>query len=147
MGQKNNMPKINTNKNLGSEGTISFKLMPIENDKEKLYLIDVGLQKNKDRITLIVVKNASGGKDLMLKICNKNSECLGEVISFPEFQVGSAFDVDVVWSSVRNIVAVFVNDESRLIIKDDKVIFENLGNEIHYGEDILGGNKSEMTAE
>lgn len=141
------MPKINYEKKLGTEGTISFKLTPIENDKEELYLIDVGSQVDRDRITLVVIKNAEGGKDLMLKICNNNSECLDKVIKFPEFQVGSAFDVEVVWSSTQNIIVVFINDESRLIIENTEVVFGDLGKEIHYGEDIFGNHKSEMTAE
>lgn len=139
------MSTINLGKNLKAEGTISFKLTPIENGKEKLYLIDVG-QKEKDRITLSVIKNGEGERLLLLYICNEDGECLEESEVFPEFKLGSAFDVELVWSSEIKKVAVFVNNAQKLEIVDDKIKFSDLGKEIHYGEDIMGENKSEMMA-
>ena len=140
------MPQVTLPQNLSSTGTISFKLTPIENGKPRLYLIDFGEQ-TKNRITLTVVKNDNGSRDLTLELLNNNGEPLETHKTFPSFQIGLAFDIELVWSTEKNKIAVFINDEMFLILTDNKVVFDDFGNVIHYGEDITGQNKTEMTAE
>src|SRR3989344_9365552 len=140
------MSQVTLPQNLSSTGTISFKLTPIENGKDKLYLIDLGTESEKHRITLTVVKNDTGLKFLKLELFNNKGEPLETHKSFPSFQIGLAFDVELVWSTEKNKIAVFINDEVFLILEDEKVVFDDFGNVIHYGEDIAGQNRTEMTA-
>ncbi len=141
------MSQITWPKNLSPTGTISFKLNPIENGKDKLYLIDFGTEQAKNRITLTVVKNVNGTKDLMLELFNNSGQTLETQMAFPGFQIGVAFDVELVWSTEKNKIAVFIDNEQFLLLEDAKIIFDDFGSIIHYGEDIIGQNKTEMTAE
>lgn len=140
------MATLELEKDLESEGTISFRLTPIENGKQKLYLVDVG-HADKDRITLSVTKNERGERQLLLAICNDEGSCLEKAEDFPEFKLGSAFDIELVWNSELNKIAVFLDNEQKLELVDSEISINNLGTEIHYGEDIMGNNKSEMVAD
>jgi len=141
------MSKITLQKDLYPEGTISFKLTPIENGKDRLFLIDIGTGGEENRITLVISKNTDGTRDLLLELCNNEGECLNESRLFQDFQLGLAFNVELVWSTNKKKIAVFLDNESFLEIEDEKIKFNNLGNTIHYGEDINGENQTEMTAE
>ena len=138
------MAQLNLSKTLGAEGTISFRLNPVVNSTDRLYLLDFGEEQNKNRITLVVIKNSSQTRHLSLEIFNDNSKKLEKSEPFPDFKIGLAFDVELVWSTAQNKIAVFVNDNQFIELSDKDVKFSNLGNIIHYGEDIAGQNKTEI---
>ncbi len=141
------MPKIPQPKPLGQEGTISFKLTPTQNSKDRLYLIDIGAESQKDRITLVAIKNQEEPRQLALEIYNTEGNFLNTSKVFPDFKIGSSFGIELVWSTAKHKVAVFVATKLFLSIDDTRIKFSNLGNAISYGEDIKGDNRTEMTAE
>lgn len=141
------MPQKKSLKPLGPEGTISFKLTPIQNNKDRLYLIDIGADRKRDRITLVVTKNEGNPRTLLLEVYSFDSIFLNKSEAFSEFQIGSSIDIELVWSTNKHKVAVFVNNKQFLEIESPKIQFNNMGNIIYYGEDIEGKNKTEMTAE
>ena len=140
------MSQITQQSALMSEGTITFKLNPIENGKDRLYLIDVGLAETKNRITLSVVKK-DDKRLLSLEIYNKEGEFLETSESFTDFKIGNAFDVELVWSTGHNKVAVFVDNKQFLEMGNDKISFDGLGKTVYFGEDITGENKTQINVE
>lgn len=142
------MPQINTLQPLGAEGAIKFKLTPIKNGTNRLYLIDVGLEARKNRITLLITKDASGSRSLALELFNSAGVFLTESKAFPAFQLGTAFNVELEWSSGKHTVAVYIgdSDDEFLKIENKDVVFEGLGSVVHSGEDIGGDNKTEIIA-
>ena len=137
------MSKITQSQSLGAEGTILFRLTPIENNTDRLYLIDVGEESKRNRITLVTTKKTEG-RNLVLEIYNDDGEFLNAEKDFPGFQLGAAFDVELVWSTQENKIAVFVNEELFIQLEEEKVKFGSLSKEIHFGEDIFGNNKTEV---
>ena len=95
---------------------------------------------------MVVTKDSTGNRFLQLEIINSLGVPAQWSIPFPDFKIGLSFDVELVWSSGRNIIAVFIGDSKDPIIleKDSRIQFENLGSIIHYGEDINGDGQTQM---
>lgn len=142
--------KILNQQQLGPEGTINFILTPMKNGTSRLFLIDIGTEEARNRISLLVTKeNATADtRSLALEVYNDDGVLLPrQVAPFPRFQLSAAYDVELVWSTQAKGVAVFIDDQRLLEISDPRVRFTNLGQEIHFGEDIQGQNQTEMLAE
>ncbi|MFA6077363.1 MAG: hypothetical protein WC735_04810, partial [Candidatus Paceibacterota bacterium] len=110
-----------------------------------MYLLAIG-SATKDQITLVVTKDSTGNRSLQLEIINTSGVPAQWSTPFPDFKIGMSFDVELVWSSERNLIAVFIgnNEDPIMIQKDPKIQFVNLGNTVHYGEDINGDGQTEM---
>lgn len=142
------MPIYTFPQTLNSEGTLSFKLTPTENGRKELYLIDFGEEIDKNRITLKVLKTEEDNRMLSLEIFNDAGIFLIDSKDFnSKFKLGCQYDVAIEWSSEYNQIAVFIDNDKFLEINNSDVKLDNLGNKIHYGEDISGNNKSEMRIE
>ena len=142
------MTKLTLPQQLDAEGTLSFKLKPTENGVEKFYLIDFGESEERNRITLSIVKNGGTSRSLLLEIYNKEGVKESDTTPFAYAEViNLSFEIDLAWSSKDERIAVYVNDEQYINMKKPSIKFGLLGKDIHYGEDINGGNERGVEVE